>query len=207
MSPKVSREHKQQRRAKLIGAAAEVFMEHGYENTTMKHVMEKAGVSRGGLYQYFDNKEDLFHAVIESQQEKIIDHSLENLLKQQDTYWDALLMTFLGEGKQPDDNMDPLSPSKLEYFITGRNEKDRREYAKRRYQHAIEVTFRLLEEGEKSGEFSPRFDKQVIAKSILSYIDGLALGHAVLDHSTIELKEQTALLVDFLRWALGLEEQ
>jgi TetR/AcrR family transcriptional regulator, transcriptional repressor of aconitase len=207
MSPKVSREHKELRRAKLIEAAAAVFMEHGYENTTMKHVMEKAAVSRGGLYQYFENKEDLFHAVIENQQKEIIEDSLEKLLQTQDSYWDALLTTFLGEGKQPNDKMDPLSPSKLEYFITGRNEIDRREYAQRRYHHAIDLTSRILEEGEKSGEFSPRFEKQVIAKSILSHIDGLALGNAILDSATIELKEQTELLVRFLRWSLGLEER
>ncbi|WP_421378844.1 TetR/AcrR family transcriptional regulator [Bacillus salacetis] len=207
MSPRVSREHKAQRRAKLIDAATEVFIEHGYENTTMKHVMEKAGVSRGGLYQYFENKEKLFHAVIEDQHREVMEESLERMLKQQDTCWDALLMTFLGEDKKPNDKMDPLSPSKLEYFITGRNEEDRRNYAQQRYHNAYEMTTRILEEGERIGEFSPRFDRQVIAKSIIAYIDGLALGHALLDNESLELKQQTVLLIKFLRWALGLEEE
>ena len=83
MSPKVSQEHKEQRRSKLLQAAEEVFIEHGYEKSTMKHVMDKAGVSRGGLYQYFDNKEDLFEALIEEQEMEAIDGSLQAMVGQQ----------------------------------------------------------------------------------------------------------------------------
>jgi TetR/AcrR family transcriptional regulator, transcriptional repressor of aconitase len=207
MAPRVSQEHKKQRRAKLLEAATEVFIELGYESTTMKHVMEKAGVSRGGLYQYFENKEDLFRAVIQGQQEEVIEESIETMLKKQDSYWDVLLMTFLGEEKKPNDNMDPLSPSKLEYFITGRNDEARREYAQKRYHHAIEMTIRILERGEKAGEFSPRFDKTVIAKSIISHIDGLALGHSILGSRSLQLKEQTELLLNYLKWGLGLTDK
>ena len=96
MSPKVSQEHKEQRRSKLLKAAEEVFIEHGYEKTTMKHVMDKAGVSRGGLYQYFDNKEDLFEALIEGEQKEAIEESLQAMIEQQGSYWDVLLMMFLG---------------------------------------------------------------------------------------------------------------
>ncbi|EDL66114.1 TetR/AcrR family transcriptional regulator [Bacillus sp. SG-1] len=206
MSPKVSREHKEQRRVKLIEAAREVFIEHGYENTTMKHVMEKAGVSRGGLYQYFENKEDLFRAVIEEQHQEVFDESEDKKPNQQNSYWDALLSTFLGESKKPNDNMDPLSSSKLEYFMTGRNEDGRRDYARQRYNQAIEVTAMIIEEGKKAGEFSTRFKSTTIAKSIISHIDGLALDYAILDSETIELKEQTEMLINSLRWSLGLEE-
>lgn len=206
MSPKVSQEHKKQRRSKLLEAAEEVFIEHGYENTTMKHVMDKAGVSRGGLYQYFDNKEDLFEALIEEQQMEIIDGSLEAMIKQQGSYWDALLMTFLGEDKQPNDEMDPLAPSKLEYFITGRNEKRRQEHAKKRFLHAYKVTNTIIEEGVKAGEFAPRFDSEVISKAIISHIDGMAMDHAILDSESIQLKEQTELLIEYIRWGLNVKE-
>ncbi|TYS18771.1 TetR/AcrR family transcriptional regulator [Rossellomorea vietnamensis] len=207
MSPKVSQEHKEQRRAKLIEAAAEVFIENGYETATMKHVMDKAGVSRGGLYQYFENKEDLFREVIQGNQEKIIDGSLEKLIKQQSSYWDVLLVIMLGDKKESNDKMDPLSPSKLEYFVTRRNDEKRREYARLRYFDAFEMTTKIIERGETAGEFIPRFPIRLIAKSIISYIDGLALGHAILDSRTLELKEQTTLLLNYLKWALGVEEE
>ncbi|MCA1055728.1 TetR/AcrR family transcriptional regulator [Rossellomorea aquimaris] len=206
MSPKVSQEHKEQRRKQLLQAAEEVFIEHGYENTTMKHVMDKAGVSRGGLYQYFDNKEDLFEALIGEQQREIIDESLQAMIEEQGSCWDALLMTFLGEEKTASDTMDPLAPSKLEYFITGRNEKRRREHAKERYFHGFRVTAKIIEKGVEAGEFQPRFDPEVIARFIISYVDGLAVDHAILDSESIKLKEQTQLLIEYLKWGLNVKE-
>ncbi|WP_299741775.1 TetR/AcrR family transcriptional regulator [uncultured Rossellomorea sp.] len=206
MSPKVSQEHKEQRRSNLLEAAKEVFIEHGYEKATMKHVMDKAGVSRGGLYQYFDNKEDLFEALIEEQQMQSIDESLQAMLKHQGSYWDALLMTFLGEAKKPTNNMDPLAPSKLEYFITGRNEKRRQEHARKRFVQAYKMTIHIIEEGIKAGEFAPRFEVEVIAKSIISWIDGMAVDHAILDSESIRLKEQTEMLLEYLKWGLNVKE-
>ena len=87
MSPKVSQEHLKQRRAKILAAATEVFTEQGYERTTMKHVMEAAGVSRGGLYHYFSNKEDLYEAILEDN--LLREHtSTQNILeKKVDSYW------------------------------------------------------------------------------------------------------------------------
>ncbi|MFL8938298.1 TetR/AcrR family transcriptional regulator [Rossellomorea oryzaecorticis] len=206
MSPKVSREHKEQRRNQLLQAAEEVFIEHGYENTTMKLVMDKAGVSRGGLYQYFDNKEDLFEALIGEQQQESLDESLQMMIEDQGSYWDALLMTFMGESKEPSDRMDPLAPSKLEYFITGRNEKRRQEHARERYHHAYTATTKIIEKGIEAGEFAPRFAPEVIARYIISYVDGLAVDHAILDSESIKLKEQTELLIEYLRWGLNVKD-
>ncbi|TMU87075.1 TetR/AcrR family transcriptional regulator [Bacillus sp. BHET2] len=206
MSPKVSQEHKEQRRSNLLEAARGVFIEHGYEKTTMKHVMDKAGVSRGGLYQYFDNKEDLFEALIEEQLMEAIDSSIEEMLKEQGSYWDVLLMTFLGKNKKATNEMDPLAPSKLEFFITGRNEKRRQEYARKRFLQAYEMTINIIEEGVKAGEFSPRFQPVVIAKAIVSHIDGMAVDHAILDSESIQLKEQTEWLMGYLEWGLGVEK-
>ena len=204
--PKVSEEHKEQRRTNLLEAAAEVFIEHGFEKTTMKLVMDKAGVSRGGLYHYFDNKEDLFEAVIEEEQSDLIDGSIQTMIKQQDSYWDVLLMTFLGDDKEPDDEMDPLAPSKIEYFITGRTDKRRQESAQQRYIKAFEMTTKIIVEGEKAGEFTPRFDNQIIAKSIITYIDGLAVGHSLLDSKNIQLRAQTELLIEYLKWVLNVKQ-
>ncbi|MCA1064011.1 TetR/AcrR family transcriptional regulator [Rossellomorea sp. AcN35-11] len=206
MSPKVSQEHKAQRRSNLLEAARKVFIEHGYEKATMKHVMVKAGVSRGGLYQYFDNKEDLFEALIELQQMEAFDESLQAMLKHQGSYWEALVMTFLGDEKKPTDHMDPLAPSKLEYFITGRNDKRRQEHARKRFMQGNKMTVRIIEEGVNAGEFTPRFEPEVIARSIISWIDGMAVDHAILDSESIRLKEQTELLLEYLKWSLQVKE-
>ena len=102
--------------------------------------------------------------------------------------------------------MDPLAPSKLEYFITGRNDKRKQEHARERFRQAYQITESIIEEGVKAGEFAPRFDTGVIAKSIITYTDGLGVDHAVLDSESIQLKEQTELLLEYLRWGLNVKE-
>lgn len=46
-------------RAAIVGAAQELFREHGYEGTTMRAVADTAGVSLGSAYYYFASKEHL----------------------------------------------------------------------------------------------------------------------------------------------------
>jgi AcrR family transcriptional regulator len=55
---------KEARPAELLAAALELFVEKGYAGTRLEDVASRAGVSKGTLYLYFENKEDLFKAVV-----------------------------------------------------------------------------------------------------------------------------------------------
>ncbi len=54
-----------QRRAQILGCAREVFAKLGYHRASIAHICTAAGIGRGTLYQYFDNKQDVFSAVID----------------------------------------------------------------------------------------------------------------------------------------------
>lgn len=60
-----SEQHKQQKRAHIIHAAARVFGEKGFSGTMMADIADQAGMGKGTLYEYFDSKENLFFAVFE----------------------------------------------------------------------------------------------------------------------------------------------
>jgi AcrR family transcriptional regulator len=49
----------------IIEAAARVFEQHGYDQTTTNRIAEVAGVSIGSIYQYFPNKDALITALHE----------------------------------------------------------------------------------------------------------------------------------------------
>jgi AcrR family transcriptional regulator len=55
---------KESRPAELMEAALDLFAEKGYVATRLDDVAQRAGVSKGTLYLYFDSKEDLFKAVV-----------------------------------------------------------------------------------------------------------------------------------------------
>jgi TetR/AcrR family transcriptional regulator, transcriptional repressor of aconitase len=205
MSPKVSKEHLEQRRAKILEAATHVFIEHGYERTTMKHVMDAAEVSRGGLYQYFSNKEDLFEAILADRLFSDVAKTDQLLKERVDSYWDLLLSRIFGESKEPSEHIDPLAASNLEFFITGRNDQHRRSYAQERYSFALKLYANIIEAGQQSGEFSTKQSSEMIARSIITFIDGLALDNAILPKEDIKLKEQSSLLIEYLRLALEVK--
>jgi len=48
----------------LVQAALAVFGERGFRQTTLTEVAERAGVSKGTVYLYFESKDDLFRAVV-----------------------------------------------------------------------------------------------------------------------------------------------
>ena len=52
-----------QTRRKILDAAAELFMEHGFESTTMVQIVEKANIVKGTFYQHFQTKVDLLVAL------------------------------------------------------------------------------------------------------------------------------------------------
>ena len=49
----------------LVGAAAEVFAQRGFEGATLEEIAETAGFTRGAIYKHFDGKEELFFAVLD----------------------------------------------------------------------------------------------------------------------------------------------
>lgn len=50
---------------KILNAATEVFFENGFEASSVKMIIEKAGVVTGSFYHFFPSKELLFEAVVE----------------------------------------------------------------------------------------------------------------------------------------------
>ncbi len=55
---------KDARPQELLAAALDLFVERGFASTRLEDVARRAGVSKGTLYLYFANKEELFKAVV-----------------------------------------------------------------------------------------------------------------------------------------------
>lgn len=60
------RRRKEARPQEIVDAALDVFIERGFAAARLEEIAARAGVSKGTLYLYFPNKEELFKAVIRS---------------------------------------------------------------------------------------------------------------------------------------------
>jgi AcrR family transcriptional regulator len=72
--PRGGRLPRRERRAQLLGAALEVFVESGYHAAAMDDIAERAGVSKPVLYQHFPGKLELYLALLDSSCDAIIDN-------------------------------------------------------------------------------------------------------------------------------------
>ena len=59
------------KREQILDGAKRVFMEQGFEAASMNDITRAAGVSKGTIYVYFENKEDLFGFMIERERRRI----------------------------------------------------------------------------------------------------------------------------------------
>lgn len=59
-------EHKHRTRARIVEAARVLFNRHGFEGVTIDAIMKRAGLTRGGFYNHFASKEQLYSEAVAS---------------------------------------------------------------------------------------------------------------------------------------------
>lgn len=63
--PKLKPAIQAQKRGRILDAAERCFVRAGFHRTTMQDICRAAGISPGGLYIYFNSKEDLIAGIVE----------------------------------------------------------------------------------------------------------------------------------------------
>ena len=64
-SSKPSQPNRPEKTAAILDGAMQIFLEQGYAGTTMDKVASAAGVSKPTIYNHFQDKEELFNALLE----------------------------------------------------------------------------------------------------------------------------------------------
>ncbi|WP_066907562.1 TetR/AcrR family transcriptional regulator [Millisia brevis] len=95
--PKVSEEHREQRRQQIMRAAVTCFARSGIHTTSMAEVIAESGLSAGAVYLYFRSKDEMIAAVAED--------FLQGILATLESSFDV----------DP-----PLSPAEIAYALLGR---------------------------------------------------------------------------------------
>jgi AcrR family transcriptional regulator len=69
----VKAEKSEATRAALLGVAHDLFAQRGYAGVGTEEIVRAAGVTRGALYHHFEDKKDLFRAVYEGIEQRIVE--------------------------------------------------------------------------------------------------------------------------------------
>jgi AcrR family transcriptional regulator len=70
--PKVSEEHRAERKRQIAEGARRAFARWGYEGATVPRLEEETGLSRGAIFSYYPSKLDLFVALAEEGQQRLL---------------------------------------------------------------------------------------------------------------------------------------
>ncbi len=70
--PKITEERRTERRRQITEGARRAFGEHGYGGATVELLEQEIGLSRGAIFSYFPSKLDLFVALAQEDQQRIL---------------------------------------------------------------------------------------------------------------------------------------
>jgi AcrR family transcriptional regulator len=59
-------EHKERTRARIVESARKLFNRYGFEQVSIETIMSDAGLTRGGFYNHFESKDELYAASVAS---------------------------------------------------------------------------------------------------------------------------------------------
>ncbi|MDZ5811828.1 TetR/AcrR family transcriptional regulator [Halorubrum sp. AD140] len=68
-----SDENREHIRSELVEAGRELFTRHGFERTRIKDVTEAVEIGTSTFYQFYDSKEMLYMAVLETERDRLIE--------------------------------------------------------------------------------------------------------------------------------------
>lgn len=156
----------------ILDKATEVFAQRGYRNVTMKDIVEASGISRGGLYIYYDSTEAVFLDVLKNYDawENDANKSMLDRLKEADSA--ELLLWFLKEQKKEIlKGRNNLSVAIYEYAFMCRQE-GRTSGMKHKFDTAVQVLEKILARGNETGEFDCE-DTKGLADNMMYTIEGM----------------------------------
>ena len=80
-----------EKQERIFSACVKEFGEKGYENGALDRIIQSAGISKGGLYEYIESKEDLFLYVVGKTYDELYDYMEGRIRERKDTFPKGIL--------------------------------------------------------------------------------------------------------------------
>lgn len=163
---------KDERRLQILQASLESFSENGYTKTTMDEIVKRCGLSKGTLYWYFQNKQELFIATIELAFQDF-DEQLTALVHQDTSSAERLRFFFVQAGEFIRGNKQFVG-FLVDAFFQSYQIREAMETMRRLYQNYITAVETIIQQGIDRGEFR-EVNPHTVAISLMAGGDGVAL--------------------------------
>lgn len=193
-------EKSQQKKKFIVEKARQVFVDKGYRAVTMKDIIDACEISRGGLYLYFANTQEIFLEVLKQEQERGED-VFSTQIDRDSTTIDILELFFAAQKAELMHFEDSLAVATYEYCFAHRPE-GKENFLHVQFEEAVHALAQLLEMGAEAGELYCD-DAVTAAKAIMYTLEGLKAASLSMQVPEAEIDRQIAYLLE----GFGLEQQ
>jgi hypothetical protein len=158
------------KKEQILDMSFSLFLEKGYDNTSISDILSKLDIARGTLYYHFESKEAIMDAIIERTAKKIVEEAKGIVLQKGLSVHEKIFLLFY------ESNMNRLSGGELmiDYLNQPQNalfhEKSNRAFI----QKIAPILGDIISEGVKEGIFDNAFpyeSAELILAMIMGFMD------------------------------------
>ena len=176
----------------ILEKARMIFAERGFKDVTMKDIVDACGISRGGLYLYFESTAQIFYEVLRMETGDTDENMSESI--RHDSSASEILGLFLEEQKKEimHSEGEDLTVAKYEYYLSN-SMPDRENTMKCTFDEATDVLSQLIEDGVGSGEFICD-NSRIAAQNIMFVLEGLKISYRTMRLDEYTINKQLSYL-------------
>ncbi len=176
----------EERKAQIVEAAVAVFSRLGFERARMEDVARESGLSKGTLYLYYESKDELIGALLES----VFDwgmRDLKNALASEGSASERL-RKFGGLMSGEIEKFYVLLPVWFEFYAVAARDEGVRRFMKSYFEEYREILAEIVHDGIQRGEFR-QVDVEEVTVTLVSLFEGVTLLWAF-DPKTVPIGSQ-----------------
>ena len=151
----------EEKRQRFIDTAIEEFALNDYQNASITTMVKKMGIAKGSVYQYFENKKDLYYYLIEYVGEKKLNHTGDFVNKTGGDFWKWYKK--LCSSSIQFDLQFPLFGCFLATVARERNNQEVGNIALKNKKESIQFFSKILSKQTKKGNLSKKNDIETAA--------------------------------------------
>ena len=158
------------KRSLILSNAKKVFIRKGFATVTMKDIIEECGISRGGIYLYFQSVDQIFMHVIERHNQQKIKEAKQHI--SEDKTFEEMIDQYLYKQKNRLMNLEnSLLIAMYEYRFANRDD-NHKEFFQAQFMYTKNIISDILHFG-----FAENCDKNIdaLASSIVLLIEGISM--------------------------------
>ncbi len=182
-------------REHILTIASALIAEKGFDKTSMNDIVKASGISKGGIYWHFKGKDEIILAIVEMIFTEQM-HFLDEILSAEGRAIERL--TGLTEMIASSIEQMPADmPSPIDIYVEALRKPDLLSVLKDYYRRYQNHFVRLIEQGNREGDFAVD-NPELVAFSFMSSIEGILLLHSLLqpEHNLQQaLKQATQLFL------------